>query len=158
MLRRPPRSTLFPYTTLFRSEQPRPCGGDDRLHLLEEGARLFEAALVGEDLADVAHDRGGSDDVADPLTELPAALVELEGLVPATLVVGVDAEVVEHVRLAEQVAELLIDREGEPAEGAPLRGSERRVGEVEEVVAAGEAPEVGRLVRLVHGPLAPLDG
>src|SRR5687768_18055167 len=23
MLRRPPRSTLFPYTTLFRSEQPR---------------------------------------------------------------------------------------------------------------------------------------
>src|SRR3712207_7164711 len=26
MIRRPPRSTLFPYTTLFRS-QPAPCGG-----------------------------------------------------------------------------------------------------------------------------------
>src|SRR2546430_16597458 len=25
MIRRPPRSTLFPYTTLFRSLEPRPC-------------------------------------------------------------------------------------------------------------------------------------
>src|SRR5258708_25518619 len=25
MIRRPPRSTLFPYTTLFRSALPRPC-------------------------------------------------------------------------------------------------------------------------------------
>src|SRR2546430_15240480 len=25
MIRRPPRSTLFPYTTLFRSSAPRPC-------------------------------------------------------------------------------------------------------------------------------------
>src|SRR5260370_17077490 len=27
MIRRPPRSTLFPYTTLFRSRLPRPCIG-----------------------------------------------------------------------------------------------------------------------------------
>src|SRR2546425_12279588 len=27
MIRRPPRSTLFPYTTLFRSPHPRPLGG-----------------------------------------------------------------------------------------------------------------------------------
>src|SRR2546427_10902629 len=27
MIRRPPRSTLFPYTTLFRSALPRPHGG-----------------------------------------------------------------------------------------------------------------------------------
>src|SRR3712207_7609468 len=27
MIRRPPRSTLFPYTTLFRSQAPRPNGG-----------------------------------------------------------------------------------------------------------------------------------
>src|SRR3712207_7917472 len=26
MIRRPPRSTLFPYTTLFRSVQPKPAG------------------------------------------------------------------------------------------------------------------------------------
>src|SRR5699024_11342441 len=28
MIRRPPRSTLFPYTTLFRSDQPAPRGRD----------------------------------------------------------------------------------------------------------------------------------
>src|SRR3712207_7482739 len=28
MIRRPPRSTLFPYTTLFRSRIPPPLGGD----------------------------------------------------------------------------------------------------------------------------------
>src|SRR5256885_13155257 len=27
MIRRPPRSTLFPYTTLFRSRRPRACTG-----------------------------------------------------------------------------------------------------------------------------------
>src|SRR3712207_8620352 len=27
MIRRPPRSTLFPYTTLFRSPPSSPCGG-----------------------------------------------------------------------------------------------------------------------------------
>src|SRR2546427_12411219 len=30
MIRRPPRSTLFPYTTLFRSPSPRRGGRDDR--------------------------------------------------------------------------------------------------------------------------------
>src|SRR3712207_7912829 len=30
MIRRPPRSTLFPYTTLFRSARPQPrCGAED---------------------------------------------------------------------------------------------------------------------------------
>src|SRR5687768_18297418 len=33
MIRRPPRSTLFPYTTLFRSSQPRTV--DDMLRLLD---------------------------------------------------------------------------------------------------------------------------
>src|SRR5256885_9747664 len=33
MIRRPPRSTLFPYTTLFRSFQSRPCFGLTRLIL-----------------------------------------------------------------------------------------------------------------------------
>src|SRR2546423_5458489 len=30
MIRRPPRSTLFPYTTLFRSRWRAPCGGHGR--------------------------------------------------------------------------------------------------------------------------------
>src|SRR2546429_9937287 len=60
MIRRPPRSTLFPYTTLFRS--PLCCGGDStgapgswqaspRLlvgwcHLAEEAARLIRGRAV----------------------------------------------------------------------------------------------------------------
>src|SRR3712207_7057126 len=30
MIRRPPRSTLFPYTTLFRSQAPHPCARPER--------------------------------------------------------------------------------------------------------------------------------
>src|SRR2546422_4057960 len=32
MIRRPPRSTLFPYTTLFRSREKRPGAGSMRAH------------------------------------------------------------------------------------------------------------------------------
>src|SRR2546429_5418628 len=44
MIRRPPRSTLFPYTTLFRSSEPRSLPGDlrsstTRAHLPSSGAR-----------------------------------------------------------------------------------------------------------------------
>src|SRR5436190_16885366 len=38
MIRRPPRSTLFPYTTLFRSDQPAG-GGDCRVAIVEHGQR-----------------------------------------------------------------------------------------------------------------------
>src|SRR3712207_6914115 len=31
MIRRPPRSTLFPYTTLFRSSRQKTCGGVKRV-------------------------------------------------------------------------------------------------------------------------------
>src|SRR3712207_7261835 len=39
MIRRPPRSTLFPYTTLFRSAE---AAGQDGLQLGAQGARLVE--------------------------------------------------------------------------------------------------------------------
>src|SRR3712207_7047667 len=50
MIRRPPRSTLFPYTTLFRSRVRRPAGslrpaGDRAAHVQRCGAR----AATGED-------------------------------------------------------------------------------------------------------------
>src|SRR3712207_9005708 len=56
MIRRPPRSTLFPYTTLFRSRAgaPAPLGRDDaprhtharaRLQQRPDGARLHGAHL-----------------------------------------------------------------------------------------------------------------
>src|SRR3989449_9483248 len=41
MIRRPPRSTLFPYTTLFRS------AGTDSTYYLDEGLRLWGTSSVG---------------------------------------------------------------------------------------------------------------
>src|SRR3712207_7874762 len=53
MIRRPPRSTLFPYTTLFRSDDARGLGGDDVL------VRVVDA-VAGRDVDVVAvRDRGG---------------------------------------------------------------------------------------------------
>src|SRR5258705_9106728 len=51
MIRRPPRSTLFPYTTLFRSRPVRIVKREKpRLRLLVEGAVLlaFEALIESE--------------------------------------------------------------------------------------------------------------
>src|SRR3712207_8115115 len=53
MIRRPPRSTLFPYTTLFRSGRRR--GGGARA---ERGARARRAAATGGRAADGARARG----------------------------------------------------------------------------------------------------
>src|SRR5256885_12645242 len=45
MIRRPPRSTLFPYTTLFRSERVRDEVGRDHLHV-PVSRRLVQAGEV----------------------------------------------------------------------------------------------------------------
>src|SRR5687768_18295276 len=68
MLRRPPRSTLFPYTTLFRSdvldELLRPVERVDDPHaaaceaLARVGRLLGEPSVVGERLLDVRADAG----------------------------------------------------------------------------------------------------
>src|SRR2546430_7070786 len=42
MIRRPPRSTLFPYTTLFRSEQVKGETADARSDVWAFGCLLFE--------------------------------------------------------------------------------------------------------------------
>src|SRR2546429_7172323 len=52
MIRRPPRSTLFPYTTLFRSRRCR-----HRLELAEQLLRALRP--VGRMLGEAAHDQGG---------------------------------------------------------------------------------------------------
>src|SRR2546427_5927116 len=54
MIRRPPRSTLFPYTTLFRSGHGAPVGADGRQDDLE--AHGLEA-IGGRQVADVADQR-----------------------------------------------------------------------------------------------------
>src|SRR5438034_7321700 len=48
MIRRPPRSTLFPYTTLFRSTE---VGAEIRAEIavLEELMRAFEANIIRQD-------------------------------------------------------------------------------------------------------------
>src|SRR3712207_7906816 len=56
MIRRPPRSTLFPYTTLFRSLEPRLdlVARAGRLDHRQPVARRAALALGGEHLDDVA--------------------------------------------------------------------------------------------------------
>src|SRR2546430_10814749 len=60
MIRRPPRSTLFPYTTLFRSEQRNVIVHAVRLHVREHvvpGLRQRGLPLLGR----VARQRGEAD-------------------------------------------------------------------------------------------------
>src|SRR2546425_3140984 len=58
MIRRPPRSTLFPYTTLFRSQATR----DRLVQLARGGAAAREAAQsAAEGLGTVALEAGAND-------------------------------------------------------------------------------------------------
>src|SRR6266511_5632566 len=59
MIRRPPRSTLFPYTTLFRSNRAR--AGGSRRHALGHGlAESAEQQAADAPASEAAHaDRGG---------------------------------------------------------------------------------------------------
>src|SRR5258707_15869055 len=62
MIRRPPRSTLFPYTTLFRSlaaQRDQVLGLHDRRRHARERRELVDHAA---DVADLAYDRVGADD------------------------------------------------------------------------------------------------
>src|SRR3712207_9424341 len=54
MIRRPPRSTLLPYTTLFRSAVAQDRLGDDRLDpgQLGQGVAPLQAEVVGGDFGD----------------------------------------------------------------------------------------------------------
>src|SRR3989441_6911412 len=71
MIRRPPRSTLFPYTTLFRSSRVRQATGelaDANRELKEANAKLWSAQLevgrserlaaLGQMAATIAHELG----------------------------------------------------------------------------------------------------
>src|SRR3712207_8226178 len=60
MIRRPPRSTLFPYTTLFRSEQGVPLAvrhedAAHRQHLERTRERLLDVAVRAHDAAIELH-------------------------------------------------------------------------------------------------------
>src|SRR2546427_8823571 len=57
MIRRPPRSTLFPYTTLFRSGGGRGIGAAIATLLAAEGASLAVASRSPDELEAVARER-----------------------------------------------------------------------------------------------------
>src|SRR5256885_9296287 len=66
MIRRPPRSTLFPYTTLFRSEDEQ-AGGDQEQPAGPE-RRLMDPPECGVEprrLGGLGVDRGADEEVAD---------------------------------------------------------------------------------------------
>src|SRR3712207_7877094 len=72
MIRRPPRSTLFPYTTLFRSQEPDAGRGEHEAG--ERGVDEHRPAAAGEAGAAEAHggeeqgDRGGESDRSEEHT------------------------------------------------------------------------------------------
>src|SRR5258707_2390850 len=61
MIRRPPRSTLFPYTTLFRSDR-RPASRTAGRAAAPLGAATAAASGSGDGLADRAQSRGRSEE------------------------------------------------------------------------------------------------
>src|SRR3712207_8763958 len=71
MIRRPPRSTLFPYTTLFRSVGGRSGGNGSRARATPApvlGGRLVRFALAGAPGAHLAREAGSGEGrrVAEP--------------------------------------------------------------------------------------------
>ena len=75
---------------------------------VEQSFCLVEMSLVGQDLTDVQCCGRRSDQVAGLVAGAAAALLEVQCFVPPALVEGVCSQVVEHVGLADEVAELLV--------------------------------------------------
>src|SRR3712207_1408590 len=73
MIRRPPRSTLFPYTTLFRSglevSHPRQRGEGVRVHGLSEGQAHVAESLVYQPLRRLHVYQHTSADDPDPVAD-----------------------------------------------------------------------------------------
>src|SRR3712207_9368113 len=80
MIRRPPRSTLFPYTTLFRSwEEPQLAGApaDEWQTEEEQGGAPDSAVYAGDDVFDWASSATSSAHPVDPAEGLAEALETL---------------------------------------------------------------------------------
>src|SRR5258706_7495438 len=66
MIRRPPRSTLFPYTTLFRSQMP---AGISLTKATEMAADLRGAVRAFPEVSYIVTQLGRNDDGTDPRSE-----------------------------------------------------------------------------------------
>src|SRR5258705_1768274 len=75
MIRRPPRSTLFPYTTLFRSHRHRRHLGDGELRAAQDEADLRAVAVRHH------HSPAGLDHAGDRSEEHTSELQSLRHLV-----------------------------------------------------------------------------
>src|SRR5258708_34840839 len=83
MIRRPPRSTLFPYTTLFRSSVTKKYD-DGRMDILTRGVERFEVIQVNEDrsflqaeISVVQDENDDEDEPAKPAAHMVTQAVRL---------------------------------------------------------------------------------
>src|SRR2546426_1296869 len=81
MIRRPPRSTLFPYTTLFRSPCLSRCGpGGRQSHCSSDGARIGGASdgrhLSGQDTRAVRRSEEHTSELQSPCNLVCRLLLE----------------------------------------------------------------------------------
>src|SRR2546426_11921492 len=81
MIRRPPRSTLFPYTTLFRSLSREPCGPEIRRALAELRAGTPETEFKAATLEWLERCYRPDATLADAFAEALHALLGPRGLV-----------------------------------------------------------------------------
>jgi len=100
-------------------------------------------ALVGQDLCLVVRLGSGVGHVASTGLDVLAPAVQRQGLVPAPFEIGLDPQVVQDVALADEIAELLIDRERQVAIAGCLGIAQHAIGGVQEVVGVGEEGPVG---------------
>src|SRR5207245_10525626 len=96
MLRRPPRSTLFPYTTLFRSVVGR--------HVAAQNRRDMQDVAVDRRDGRVLHGCVASAEVDRAIGELPDTAARADGLI-VQLDVGVGFVVRQHPILIDDVRE-----------------------------------------------------
>src|SRR5260370_16294847 len=91
MIRRPPRSTLFPYTTLFRSENPdlQIAQAHDRLRLGADGDRArWLQVVVDDQVSGVEDKRHPLVDVGDPDADPRLEHIEVASLLWIRAAVG----------------------------------------------------------------------
>ena len=85
-------------------------GGRNVVRGPKEPLGFIEVPLVRADLADVVDACSRIDDVSGSFPCVLTSAVEVQGVVPATFEIGIDAEVVQHCPHAHQVAQLLVYR------------------------------------------------
>src|SRR5260370_3087122 len=89
MIRRPPRSTLFPYTTLFRSFKvqasiPLDTPRDLKTYRVRGSAQLPQAALAGLEMQDVRRSEEHTSELQSHLNLVCRLLLEKKKLTPNT--------------------------------------------------------------------------